>query len=79
MELPNYHAVARLVTDAKMSRAFSFQPAGNHFKYDPERAASVRNVFADKSRLEAASRPVDTAECPEPCTIQQIRAMSAEE
>ena len=79
MELPNYHAVARLVTNAKMSRAFSFQLAGEPFKYDPDRAASVRNLFAKEYRLEAAGRPVGATERPQQLTFQELRAVSTEE
>ena len=42
LELPNYHAVARLVSDTKMTRAFTFQPAGQFSIPDAKRIESVR-------------------------------------
>jgi hypothetical protein len=56
MELSNYHAVARLVSDTKMTRAFSFQPLAPTATYDPERVEHVRRVWAEAHRL-TASRP----------------------
>ncbi|MHB8502254.1 MAG: type IV secretory system conjugative DNA transfer family protein [Candidatus Acidiferrales bacterium] len=55
MELSNYHAVARLVSDTKMTRAFSFQPLGPTPTRDPERVEYVRGVWVEAHRV-AASR-----------------------
>lgn len=76
MELPNYHAFARLVTNTQMSRAFSFQLAGEPFKYDPERASSVRKVIAEEYQLKAAERPAGAAERPQQLTFQELRTVS---
>ena len=62
-ELPNYPAVVRLVTDDKMTRAFSFQSAGEPSKVDPDKVGYIRMVFTDKYRVRTKQPQVDKTYC----------------